>query len=615
MKKLLVFFTLFLIGVTGSFLLPQTTSGQKGKFRRSENGVKDRYIVVLNDEYVDKFASDPAIESEAYHLTGVYGGEVKATYASALKGFVVELPERAAIALSQNDRVAFVEQDAEIQAESVETAASWGLDRMDQRSLPLNSQYSWNTSASNVNAYIIDSGIRPTHADFGGRATADYDALSDGQNGIDCYGHGTHVAGTIGGATYGVAKNVRLHGVRVLPCSGSGLVSHLIMGINWVTANHIKPAVANISITISTGSSATDTAIQNSVNAGVTYVVAAGNSNLNACNYSPGRVPSAITVGALNSDDSKAGYSNFGSCVDVWAPGTGILSTWWSGDLDTRYLSGTSMASPHVTGVAALYLAANPNASPAAVANGITSTSTDNAIGGLDGSSPNKIAYSILDGSPPVPEPPAPARVAIIKRTSAASGESTPTAAFPYDAANLAAANFVLQPDNQFVDPNVTSFGSGNVITVTEAPVLGWRLTSISCVENSGAGKPNIVNSTVDLTNRRATIIAEEGEQVDCTFTSEPLAPTASNADITGRVAYSDGRGVKGVSLSIYDAGTGYSRFVTTNSFGYFTFRDLPTTHFYIVTANSTRRVVINNNVRAFTLTENVAGVDFQVLR
>ena len=327
MKKFLILSIVAILGCTLASILPQTTSGQTGKFRRSENGINGRYIVVLNPQYVDAQASEPAIASEAAHLKGIYGGDIKGVYSAAVKGFVVEMPEKAAVALSKNARVAFVEQDAEISVAGSETSSSWGLDRIDQRSLPLNSQYSWGTDASNVHAYVIDSGIRPTHADFGGRATADYDALGDGQNGIDCSGHGTHVAGTIGSATYGVAKNVRLHGVRVLPCSGSGMVSHLIMGLDWVTANRILPAVANISITASGPSNAMETAIQNTVNSGVTVVVAAGNYNMDACNYSPARATSVISVGATVSSDAKASYSNFGSCVDVWAPGTSITST------------------------------------------------------------------------------------------------------------------------------------------------------------------------------------------------------------------------------------------------------------------------------------------------
>ena len=610
MKKLLFLPLLSLIALMGVSLVPQTVSAQKGKFLRAENGIKNRYIVVLNKKFVDRFSTEPAIASEAGYLTAQFGGEVKELYSNALKGFVLEMSEDAAIALSRDERVAFVEQDAVVSAAASEPAASWGLDRIDQRSLPLNSQYTWGPDSSDVHAYIIDSGIRPTHADFGGRATADFDALTDGRNGIDCYGHGTHVAGTIGSATYGVAKNVRLHGVRVLPCDGAGLVSHLIMGIDWVTANRISPAVANISITVSGVSNAVDSAIQNSVNSGVTYVIAAGNYNQDACSYSPARAASGITVGALNSDDSKAGYSNFGPCVDVWAPGTSILSLSHTSDTGTRWMSGTSMASPHVAGIAALHLAANPNASPAAVLSSISGTSTTGSITGLDATSPNRTAYSWLNGAPP----PVAGRVIIRKRT-ARTPETMGNDSFAYDAANLASPTFTLQPNNEFIDPNVLAFGAGNMVTVTEAAVPGWTLTSISCVETSGSGMPNVVNSTVDLVNRKANIVAEEGEQIDCTFTSEPLAPTAADASVTGRVLSPDGRGVRGVVVAIYDASTGTGRSVSTNSFGYFSFRNLATSRFYILSVNSNRKVTIRNNVRTFTLTQDLAGIEFRTSR
>lgn len=613
MKKFLVLSILTLIGLTCASLLPQTTSGQKGKFRRSVQGVKDRYIVVMNDRFVDSSAAEPAIASEAAYLSVQFGGEVKEVYSSALKGFVIEMPERAAIALSKDERVEFVEQDALIYEAGTQTAGSWGIDRLDQRTLPLNGQFSWGPDGSGVHAYVIDSGIRASHVDFGGRATADHDTIGDGMNGADCTGHGTHVAGTIGGANYGVAKNVRIHGVRVIPCSGIGMVSKLIDGINWVTANRTLPAVANISITINGPSSVTDTAIQNSVNAGITYVVAAGNMNLDACAYSPARAPSAISVGAVNSDDSKAGFSNWGSCVDVWAPGVGITSASHSNDTDGRGMSGTSMASPHIAGVAALYLSANPSASPATVANSIYSSSTTGTIPGLDPASPNRIAYSWLSGAPtPTPTPSA-ARVTIRKRTSR-NLETTGTS-FPYDAANLSTSSFSLRPDNEFVDSNVTSFGSGNRITVTESQVIGWTLTSITCTETSGGGMPNVVNTTIDLANRKADIVAEQGEQIDCTFVSEPLAPTAANATVSGRVVDSEGRGIRGITLSIYDAMAGTGRSVATNTFGYYTFSDLPTGRLYIVSANSTRRITIRNNVRSFTLNESLSAIDFQANR
>jgi subtilisin family serine protease len=256
---------------------------------------------------------------------------------------------------------------------------------------------------------VIDSGIRATHADFGGRVVAGFDAFADGQNGNDCYGHGTHVAGTIGSSTYGVAKNVTLHSVRVLNCSGSGTISGIVAGIDWVTGNHIKPAVANISVSAAGGSTSLDAAIDKSVAAGVTFVVAAANNAADACGYSPARVPNAITVGAIGNNDERANFSNFGSCVDIFAPGLGIVSLSNADDSSVATKSGTSMASPHVAGAAALFLETNQMASPAMVADALTTSATAGAITNAGTGSPNRLLYSLFTAPTPTPTPtPAP---------------------------------------------------------------------------------------------------------------------------------------------------------------------------------------------------------------
>jgi subtilisin family serine protease len=387
----------------------------------------------------------------------------------------------------------------------------------------------------------------------------------------------------------------------------------LIEGIDWVKANHMSPAVANISIIASGVSSTLDNAIQSLVNSGVTVVIAAGNANSDACNYSPGRAPKAITVGATYTEDQKASYSNWGSCLDVWAPGTAITSVSYANDLDSRVMSGTSMASPHVAGVAALYLAANPGASPATVAQNIVDTSTSGIVTGLDAASPNRMVYSLL-GAAPAPSPTlAPARVTIKKRANSRT-ESTSNAAFSFNAVNFAASNFTLQPNNQIDDTNVTDFGSANTITVTEAQTYGWVLTSISCVETSG-GTPNVVNSTVDLANRKANIVAEPGEQVECTFTSDEIAPTAGNAEISGRVVTLNGAGVKGVRFTLFDAETGQTFSATSNSFGYYRFSEIPVGRLYTLTAASSKRLPITDNVRTFSLSEDISTVNFVVMK
>ena len=285
----------------------------------------------------------------------------------------------------------YVEQSQVYSITVDQSNATWGLDRIDQQNLPLNTTYTYAYTAGNVHAYIIDTGIRLSHNEFGGRAT--WGANFAGGKSDDCNGHGTHVAGTVGGATYGVAKAVKLVAVKVLGCSGSGTTRGVIDGIEWVADNALKPAVANMSLG-GGASNALDQAVNNAVGSGVTFAVAAGNSGANACNYSPARAASAITVGATTSTDARASWSNFGSCLDIFAPGSGITSAWKNSNSATKTISGTSMASPHVAGVAALYLAAFPNASTSSVAGALTSNATTGKVTSPGLQSPNRLLYS-----------------------------------------------------------------------------------------------------------------------------------------------------------------------------------------------------------------------------
>lgn len=246
-----------------------------------------------------------------------------------------------------------------VEAAGDQGGATWGLDRIDQRDLPLNSNYHYDYDGSGVTAFVIDTGVRNTHNEFGGRASSGYDFIDNDNDSSDCNGHGTHVAGTIGGSTYGVAKNVNIVGVRVLNCSGSGTNSGVISGINWVKNNAQGPSVANMSLG-GGASQALDDAVNAAVAAGISFVVAAGNDNSNACNYSPARAANAVTVGSTTSTDSRSSFSNYGTCLDIYAPGSSITSAWYNSNSATNTISGTSMASPHVAGVAALYLAENP---------------------------------------------------------------------------------------------------------------------------------------------------------------------------------------------------------------------------------------------------------------
>jgi subtilisin family serine protease len=322
---------------------------------------------------------------------------VNRVYSSVLHGFATTMSERAAKRLAADPAVAYVEQNQVVRLQDTQTGATWGLDRVDQASLPLDGSYTYPNTASSVHAYIIDTGILTTHSQFGGRASSGYDFVDNDSDATDCNGHGTHVSGTVGGSTYGVAKAVKLVGVRVLDCAGSGTTAGVISGVNWVTSNAIKPAVANMSLGGS-ASTSLDTAISNSIAAGITYGIAGGNDSANACNYSPARVSTAITVGATTSTDARASYSNYGSCLDIFAPGSSITSAWYTSTTATNTISGTSMATPHVVGVAALVLEANPSYTPAQVASYLTSNATSGVVTSPGTSSPNLLLHVVNSG-------------------------------------------------------------------------------------------------------------------------------------------------------------------------------------------------------------------------
>ncbi len=352
--------------------------------------VPGQYIVVFNDAVADP-------QGLARTLVTAHGGALRHAYTSALKGFAARLPDAAVVALRHDPNVAYIEPDHVVHVDDTEQMDSngdpWGLDRIDQTALPLSGTYTWTSTAAGVHAYIIDTGIWTMHPDFGGRADEVYDVASVlGINGQDCNGHGTHVAGTVGSATYGVAKGVFLHGVRVFAgCLGTGFASDVIAGVDWVTANHQSPAVANMSIAEQGTDDALNTAVNNLANSGVFVAVAAGNYSVDACGYSPASASGAYTVAASTKTDAAASFTDWGSCVKVYAPGDAIKSTWLLNG--TQTMSGTSMATPHVVGVAALVKATFGDASSAAVGNWITSNATSGAITGNPGGTPNLLLF------------------------------------------------------------------------------------------------------------------------------------------------------------------------------------------------------------------------------
>ncbi|MCP3820737.1 S8 family peptidase [Streptomyces sp. A3M-1-3] len=346
------------------------------------------YIVTLDESAAD------AGSAEGRALAKKFGAKIKKTYHAALNGYAVELTEAQAKKFAADPAVDSVVQNRVFTVSGTQPSPpSWGLDRIDQRNLPLNQSYTYPDKAGEgVTAYVIDTGVRISHSDFGGRASYGYDAIDNDNTAQDGHGHGTHVAGTVAGNAYGVAKKAKIVGVRVLNNQGSGTTAQVVAGIDWVTQNAVKPAVANMSLG-GGADSALDTAVRNSIASGITYAVAAGNESTNANTKSPARVTEAITVGATTSTDAKASYSNYGNVLDLFAPGSSITSSWNTSDSATNTISGTSMASPHVAGAAALYLADNPSSTPAQVSTALVNAATPNVVGSPGTGSPNRLLH------------------------------------------------------------------------------------------------------------------------------------------------------------------------------------------------------------------------------
>ncbi|MDK1286889.1 S8 family serine peptidase [Pseudoalteromonas umbrosa] len=388
-------------------LAGSAVSVQAAEFYSNSPGtqaIEDSYIVVYKVPQ-GVASADNEIKAQfttqlTNTLTTEIGIEVTRQYSSSISGVAVNADAKQLLKLLSHPDVDFVEQNAIVTVAPIKSKSSysalqnnpvWGLDRIDQRDLPLDQKFEAPNKGTGVTAYVIDTGIQNSHNEFGGRSVNGYDFVDNDGNSADCNGHGTHVAGTIGGATYGVAKNVKLVGVRVLNCSGSGTYAGVIAGIDWVANNANGPSVANMSLG-GGKSQAVNNAVTSAVNKGISFVVAAGNENSDACTRSPASTPAAVTVASSTSSDARSGFSNWGKCIDVFGPGSSIKSAWIGSDSATRTISGTSMAAPHVAGVAALFLEKNPTSSPTQVTAALSGGASENKISDVKGS-PNKLVY------------------------------------------------------------------------------------------------------------------------------------------------------------------------------------------------------------------------------
>ncbi|MES3000540.1 MAG: S8 family peptidase [Pseudomonadota bacterium] len=492
--------TLFLLSFSAAWAQPSPGSGARAEHPFRSQPIPGRYIVVFKDDVAD---ADEETEKAVRRARG----RKHHAYSKAFKGFAASMSDDAVQDLRWNPNVAFIEQDQTVSLSQTENSATWGLDRIDQADRPLDTIYHYERTGLGVYAFIIDTGIRATHNEFAGRMVTGYDAVEDGNGTNDCDGHGTHVAGTVGGTTWGVAKQVQLVPVRVLDCNGSGSWSDVIAGLDFAANSTLRPAVANLSLG-GGASAAVNAAVANAVAKGVVVVVAAGNDNSSACKFSPASEPSAITVGATTSSDARASYSNYGTCVDIFAPGSSITSAWNTSNTATNIISGTSMATPHVAGAAALVLQGSPTSSPAAVATLLMAQATTNRLTSLGTGSPNRLLYSLTAGAPVEAPVAAVAVKSLSSRTSrqGTSWSASVTVTVRNVANGTAAANATVTGNFAPGGTQSCTSDSRGQCTVTSSKIPNTTSTTVFTVSNitaTGKRYDSTQNSATQITIRR----------------------------------------------------------------------------------------------------------------